>query len=151
MRTLEPWTLAIWFNIFFSVHRMRARPFEKSIQCFLHWQNGINVTLYIIRRDYFLVVEKKMQTKNVKCSRFECPYWKRNLKIIVYYDRKTLKREKKIKKQGWLWYKDGDDWHGLQTRSFSRSWTVTSSFKEKPTKKEDRWTGLIVSLVVNPR
>ena len=54
---------------------MRARPFEKSIQCFLHWQNGINVTLYNIRRDYFLVVEKTNVDK--KCQVFtEKETWK---------------------------------------------------------------------------
>ena len=97
MRTLEPWTRDICLYIFlvtieyglvlltrvFNCIYSYKMPYKscntihyKKSLYFLVVENHIHVTPYIIRRStslYFLVVEKKVH-KNVKCSRFECPY-----------------------------------------------------------------------------
>ena len=51
---------------------------------FLHLQNAIHVTLYIIRRAFISLSSKKNNVhKNVKCSRFECPYCKMSKNYVV--------------------------------------------------------------------
>ena len=43
---------------------------------FLHLQNAIHVTLYIIRRAFISLSSKKNVHNNVKSSLFDCPYCK---------------------------------------------------------------------------
>ena len=51
---------------------------------FLDLQNAIHVTLYIIRRAFISLSSKQNNVhKNVKCSRFECPYCKTLISTVI--------------------------------------------------------------------
>ena len=66
---------------------------------FLHLQNAIHVTLYIIRRAFISSLSKKNNIhKDVKCSQFKCPYCKYQRSIFFFSQPPliSLKRDKNV-------------------------------------------------------